>query len=640
MAVSLNGSRRGGRRQLICGVCRDVYRSPRFLPCHHSFCSHCLEDLVTARGGRPFPCPACRRTTPVPSGGASGFQSNFYLDEEDLELARKGPGTILCSVHDMTPLEFMCVQCDQAICIKCRLTKHMHHEAEDLSEAAARSQDRLETVKVRLEGTINFLTKQAEEADTNHKAAIEKGKLLEGQVKVQHDALVARVVRQRDLAVKEIKQSNAKVVEKLSADAQNVKQEVDSLLQLQQRVHHALNDASDAEKVHTEKEICEEGQSSVEQLKRAESSVPDTTVRPGLHYDQSAVSDDDIRRFLGSPVKLSLPCGPVLEVVVPIYQCGQEGACREVHSVCHGSDQLICLSFGGTLPDYAGETQIGITDKGDMKKIHPEQKNKKVTFVKFADGKLTSGKHDKTTNFTLYAKHEILILLISKDIKTRLFEKLTILSTKPFTTTKIPLFNINSEHTVACDATKDEQLFVVIEEKATGHSQKAEYNVRLFHRGQRDPFTTYQPPDAGFHPTDVCFWQEDGWQKLLVADAQNDSVHVVNVEEDACLFERYLAAGNGHLVRPTALNVDDRNRVWIGCGNGWILRCEKLQEPEKLPDDDGDGDDDDDDDEDDDDSNASVRSVEEAGASDTGLLMVENLSHSTDARSQLSEDSE
>lgn len=77
----------------------------------------------------------------------------------------------------------MCVQCDQAICIKCRLTKHMHHEAEDLSEAAARSQDRLETVKVRLEGTINFLTKQAEEADTNHKAAIEKGKLLEGQVR-------------------------------------------------------------------------------------------------------------------------------------------------------------------------------------------------------------------------------------------------------------------------------------------------------------------------------------------------------------------------------------------------------------------------------------------------------------------------
>jgi hypothetical protein len=40
---------------------------------------------------------------------------NYYLDEEQLELARKGPGNTICPVHckDLEPLVFFCNPCDK-----------------------------------------------------------------------------------------------------------------------------------------------------------------------------------------------------------------------------------------------------------------------------------------------------------------------------------------------------------------------------------------------------------------------------------------------------------------------------------------------------------------------------------------------
>ena len=115
----------------------------------------------------------------------------------------------------------------------------------------------------------------------------------------------------------------------------------------------------------------------------------------------------------------------------------------------------------------------------------------------------------------------------------------------------------------------------------------------------------------------------NGQTKILVADTHNDCVHVVNIEDGGCRFERYLAAGSGDLVRPTALNTDDDGNVWIGCGNGGILKCEKRPGCEESSVDY------------DDESNASVVSVESAAVRCRAALMVENSSRSTDVQNQV-----
>lgn len=72
------------REELICAVCLDFLRDPKVLQCAHSFCSHCLREMVqgserTRRPTTPAPsqqarrsldleCPSCRHVTVLEHG--------------------------------------------------------------------------------------------------------------------------------------------------------------------------------------------------------------------------------------------------------------------------------------------------------------------------------------------------------------------------------------------------------------------------------------------------------------------------------------------------------------------------------------------------------------------------------------------
>ncbi|KAK7483269.1 hypothetical protein BaRGS_00025436, partial [Batillaria attramentaria] len=81
-------------RKLTCTICMELFRSPRFLPCFHTFCLQCLEQLAKQpqhRTKQSFPCPTCRELVPVPLQGLDSLQVNFYL-EDDVEDAQKAEG--------------------------------------------------------------------------------------------------------------------------------------------------------------------------------------------------------------------------------------------------------------------------------------------------------------------------------------------------------------------------------------------------------------------------------------------------------------------------------------------------------------------------------------------------------------------
>ncbi|KAI0982638.1 hypothetical protein GJ496_000203 [Pomphorhynchus laevis] len=54
---------------LRCPICLEQYNDPRMLPCQHSFCLQCLENVSDTRWGR---CPVCRRLFRVPFCGGIG----------------------------------------------------------------------------------------------------------------------------------------------------------------------------------------------------------------------------------------------------------------------------------------------------------------------------------------------------------------------------------------------------------------------------------------------------------------------------------------------------------------------------------------------------------------------------------------
>ncbi|XP_067663988.1 tripartite motif-containing protein 3-like [Haliotis asinina] len=63
-----------------CPICKNVFDRPKAIPCLHTFCLDCLESYVARNGndGR-FPCPVCRQTIYIPSGGVWSFPDNDLI---------------------------------------------------------------------------------------------------------------------------------------------------------------------------------------------------------------------------------------------------------------------------------------------------------------------------------------------------------------------------------------------------------------------------------------------------------------------------------------------------------------------------------------------------------------------------------
>ena len=49
----------GSSVNLFCPLCHEMFINPRLLPCLHTFCKRCLENLVVPRSST-LTCPACR----------------------------------------------------------------------------------------------------------------------------------------------------------------------------------------------------------------------------------------------------------------------------------------------------------------------------------------------------------------------------------------------------------------------------------------------------------------------------------------------------------------------------------------------------------------------------------------------------
>uniref|UniRef100_A0A8D0D2H7 RING-type domain-containing protein n=1 Tax=Sander lucioperca TaxID=283035 RepID=A0A8D0D2H7_SANLU len=78
---------------LMCPVCQDIFKDPRQLPCGHSMCMGCLENMMDHSSDIPFRCPDCR----AHFGPIIGVQKSVAVQR-----ARQGPPGA-ASVHG-TPL--------------------------------------------------------------------------------------------------------------------------------------------------------------------------------------------------------------------------------------------------------------------------------------------------------------------------------------------------------------------------------------------------------------------------------------------------------------------------------------------------------------------------------------------------------
>ena len=451
------------------------------------------------------------------------------------------------------------------------------------------------------------------------------------QVFAQHTAIVARATELREKVLEDLNKLTQEIEEDLSSDAQRVQQHLDALVQLQQRLYHALDSANDAEVVAVEKEM-REGEGSVEELAKVERSLPTTTQRPGLQGDAGGLKDHHLQLFIGSPVKLQMSNVAAVDSVTPIYRCGEDASCREVHAICKTNNSLH-VAFGGTAPEYNLESEVQIYLSSmkvyrGVKRIAggrftyknlSHRANKVAYLLGPGEFQLHGISHSSIRLKIFSGKQRGVIIEENKSHCIRVDHR----SDHHNFDARISYWDFGTSHRAlaahsalsplarchqadhstlhltgiqtvcAFDANVQGNTFAIVGEdvgnlhsnapgnnsegNTDGENTIGKRTVILYRRDHEDPVATYSPPQQKSFPTAVCFWKPDdsGCEFLLVADWLNDSVHVVRVDNDQLHFVRYLAAGSGDLVRPTALYVDpDGETVWIGCENGWVLRCE------------------------------------------------------------------
>ncbi|OMJ93388.1 hypothetical protein SteCoe_3630 [Stentor coeruleus] len=115
-----------------CSICEQDYdagtRDPLMLPCGHTFCSICLQKLLSSSLNH---CPEDR--TPISATSISELPKNFSL----LRLLNKNSikqDTTMCKDHKKR-LEFICILDKAKVCANCALFgRHRGHEIKPIEE--------------------------------------------------------------------------------------------------------------------------------------------------------------------------------------------------------------------------------------------------------------------------------------------------------------------------------------------------------------------------------------------------------------------------------------------------------------------------------------------------------------------------
>ena len=116
--------------EVSCSVCMTTFTDPKILPCLHTFCLHCLNEILRTSGRYDiFPCPECRKEVQVPSSGKlkdlpTNFRMNSLLDV--LAIKECHTAGVKCANCDKSSRHSSyCFQCCAFWCDECIIAHNL-----------------------------------------------------------------------------------------------------------------------------------------------------------------------------------------------------------------------------------------------------------------------------------------------------------------------------------------------------------------------------------------------------------------------------------------------------------------------------------------------------------------------------------
>ncbi|XP_068174090.1 tripartite motif-containing protein 59 [Antennarius striatus] len=257
---------------LTCSVCYSLFSDPRVLPCSHTFCKTCLDNLLLASSNysvwRPLhlqlKCPNCRSVVELPSTGVDALPINVSLRAiiEKYQSDNEPPPPS-CEDHHRQPLNMYCIQDRQLICGLClTIGEHQGHPIDDLQAAFIREKHTPSLLLARLSESrwdkVCELGQQLEEEKSRCEGLVRQDRQEVSRYFQRLEALLARKKQAYLEALDEAHAEVSRAFDPLICRVKGLQEEQIDLVSLGSSVEEEESPLVFLEKVHLFRERVEE----------------------------------------------------------------------------------------------------------------------------------------------------------------------------------------------------------------------------------------------------------------------------------------------------------------------------------------------------------------------------------------------
>ena len=271
---------------VTCDICFEPYegREPRILPCVHSFCSPCIQEILTATRKRSMKrtddiaCPVCKTPATIPHGNVSNLPKYPSQQIQDIlkqikqqysvckicvSNTRKANVTsycfkctiaackdcktkhdrrhknhaqvqvlastiafLVCPDHDKH-VEAFCIDCSRAVCALCSLSTHEEHPIKDFCSDENERSDELD----------QLFADHMESADLLLARLI----TIQGDFNMDMDSTEDKLDKHHDDAIKQLKQQHQSFRALLQQSRDKINQNLEQSKSLIQQGNDCVN---------------------------------------------------------------------------------------------------------------------------------------------------------------------------------------------------------------------------------------------------------------------------------------------------------------------------------------------------------------------------------------------------------------
>ena len=274
--------------EVSCSVCMSPFTDPKILPCFHTFCLHCLNELQKTSGKHgEITCPECRGKFQVPGSGypqdlPANFRMNSLLDV--MAIQKCNVAGVKCGNCEKTSAQsFYCFKCCAFWCDDCIAAHNIIRANKDHKVLAIKDfQDQdIEDVLRRPvfcqkehheNKKLKFFCKDCEVAICNTCALT----LHDGHVKVPlQDAANERKLRLESMleSKKEKALRKRNMITRLQSECNEIQEQVACVKKSAQNLVDNLMRVIETKKRELFKEVEDKAQQSIERLVEQQSEV-------------------------------------------------------------------------------------------------------------------------------------------------------------------------------------------------------------------------------------------------------------------------------------------------------------------------------------------------------------------------------